>query len=88
MSEGPPANPTDIDVSNLPPTSLRPGQVEPMSQHQSPNPAEVYDDEGRSGYLEVPDAERSPFAASAASGQVDNLVRLYVSLGGGGLEER
>ncbi len=49
--------------------------------------------EGVSTYLEVLDAERNLFAAEQAlielrRAQVDNLVTLYVALGGGLVERR
>lgn len=49
--------------------------------------------EGVVGYIEVLDAERSRFAAEQAllrlrRAQVENLVSLYVALGGGSLERR
>jgi multidrug efflux system outer membrane protein len=49
--------------------------------------------EGVVGYIEVLDAERSRFAAEQAllqlrRAQVENLVSLYVALGGGAIEQR
>jgi multidrug efflux system outer membrane protein len=64
-----------------------------LAQRQIAALARTRYQEGVVGYLEVLDAERNLFAAEQAllrlrRAQVENLVSLYIALGGGVIERR